>query len=217
LDWRRDLAVLRGTRKSIGLTAEQFKAVTGQATFPPMLQEFVRGDRLDYVAFNSVSYTVRGVHVKLDVAWDFEAPPGGKDTELAIFRGTRARIEVRQAREENFTPEVYVVPQRTADRPVIAAALERRLQQLAPTLAGLEVRDDGARLHIVIPAALRISHEAHFALLVRQFLAYQRQPETLPAWENSFLLAKYRVTTEGVRLGRLAPTAAVTRATPSLP
>lgn len=206
LDPRRDLKVLAGSRTTIALTPEQFRGVTGLATFPRDLADQVRSDgRLEYVARNSVNYTLRGVHVKLDVVWDYEAPPGGLDTELAIFRGSRSRVEVRQGPEEKFVPEVFVVPNRAADRAEVEAALRRRLERLPATLAGLTLQSDGPRLRVAIPAVHRISHEAHFALLVRRFLTYRENPDLLPAWEDAFMRAKYRVTTEGVRLGRRTP------------
>ncbi len=205
LDYRTDLAVLGGRRTTAVLSREQFRAVTGQAAFSPALCDRVHGDRLEYVARNRVDYTLRGRHVRLDVAWNFEAPPGGKDTELTILRGSRARVEVRQGREENFVPEVYVIPHRAADRAAVESALRSRLRRLAPTFPGLALQADGPRFRIVIPAALRINHEAHFALLVRRFLEYRKNPDAMPAWETPFMLAKYFVTLEGVRLGRQQP------------
>jgi predicted dehydrogenase len=202
LDYRKDIAVLNGSRGTLDLTREQFRSVTGQAEFPLSLQASVRDGKLSYVASNSVTYVLCGVHVKLDVVWDYEAPPGGKDTELAVFRGTRARVEVRQGRAEGFVPEVYVLPNRSEDQAAIEGGLRARLAALAGEWPGLGVAASAAGLHVVIPAALRASHEAHFALLVRQFLAYQQDPDRIPAWETPYMLAKYYVTTEGVRLGR---------------
>ncbi len=204
LDYRRDLAVLRGTRDLLRLIREQFKGVTGLADFPEFLQGAVRDGRLDYVTKNTVSYTLRGVHVKLDLVWDYEAPPGVKDTELAVFRGSRARVEVRQGRAENFVPEVYVVPNRREERAAIERALRAGLQRLDARLPGLALENADQGFRVAIPAALRTSHEAHFAVLVGQFLTYQRETDTIPAWEAPFMLAKYFVTTEGVRLGRQA-------------
>ncbi len=205
LDYRNDIAVQGGSRRAIQLTRDQFKHVTGLPDFPGSLAPLVRNGQLEYVARNSVNYTLRGVHVKLDVVWEFEPPAGGKDTELAVFRGSRARVEVRQGKKENFVPEVYVVPNRTEDRALVAHALRQGLQRLGPTLGTFAIEEAGEGFHIAISARQRISHEAHFALLVRQFLAYHQQPHTVPSWETAFMLAKYFVTTEGVRLGREAP------------
>ncbi|MDO8542383.1 MAG: putative oxidoreductase C-terminal domain-containing protein [Opitutaceae bacterium] len=205
VDYRRDIALLRGSREMLHLTREQFRSVTGLADFPASLAHSVRDGRLEYVAENRVNYTLCSTHVKLDVRWEFEPPPGGKDTELAVFRGSRSRVEVRQGREQNFVPEVYVVANRSAERAAIAAALRQRLQRLATAPGEFGLRESGDEFHVVIPPRQRVSHEAHFALLVGQFLTYQQQPDTLPSWETDFMLAKYFVTTEGVRLGRLPP------------
>ena len=202
LDYRKDIAVLRGSHKPIVLTREQFQRVTGLAEFPAYLKDWIKDGRLEYFANNSVSYTLRGVHVKLDVLWEFEAPPGGKDTELAVFGGSRSRVEVRQGKEENYVPEVYVVPNHADDLTVVKTALQRQIERLSSTWPGLSVKPDGPRFRVMIPDIHRVGHEAHFALLVRQFLDYLKQPKTLPAWETPYMLAKYYVTTEGVKLAR---------------
>jgi hypothetical protein len=62
--------------------------------------------------------------------------------------------------------------------------------------------DLGDKFRLEIPDRLRISHEAHFAEVVRQFLAYLNEPLRLPSWEKSNMLAKYHVTTNGVELAR---------------
>lgn len=204
VDYRRDIAVLGGSRGWIELTREQFRSVTGLGDFPRYLGDVVRGDRLPYVAQSAVDYTLRGVHVQLDVRWEFEAPPGQKDTKFAVFRGSRARVEIRQGRAENYVPEVYVVPVAPGERGAVGAALRAWLGRSGRDYPGLALQeaDAGAAFRIVIPAALRVSHEAHFALLVRQFLVYQRNPDALPDWEAAYQLAKYCVTTAGVRLAR---------------
>ncbi len=47
--------------------------------------------------------------------------------------------------------------------------------------------------------------------MTRRFLQYVRDRGTLPAWERPNMLAKYYVTTEGVRLARLSPPRAAPR------
>jgi predicted dehydrogenase len=202
IDYRRDIRVLDAERWPTILTEEQFRRVTGERRFPDFLSDALKDGRLPYYCNNRVRYEIRGMHVALDVRWDFEAPPGMGDTELAIFRGSRASVEVRQGAEEKFIPEVYVVPVSAADKDRIRRAVEARLARLGERYPGLALEDQGSRLHILIPKALRIGHEEHFALLVERFLGYLRHPETLPAWEKPNMLAKYYVTTQGVALGR---------------
>ncbi|MBI4664612.1 MAG: hypothetical protein HY735_37950 [Verrucomicrobia bacterium] len=161
-------------------------------------------ERFDYFANNSVHYTIRGIHVRLDIKWDYEPPRGGRDTELAIVRGTKARVEVRQGKEEDFLPELFVVPNRTESRGEVLLALRRKIDALRKTYPLLELEEQTDCFRINIPDAYRIGHEAHFGLLSRQFLDYVRDPRSLPAWEKPNMLAKYYVTTKGVELGRRA-------------
>jgi hypothetical protein len=60
--------------------------------------------------------------------------------------------------------------------------------------------EEGFRLDV--PTQYRIGHEAHFSRLANTFLSYVRNPTSVPAWEHSYLRAKYFVTTEGVDLAR---------------
>jgi predicted dehydrogenase len=192
IDYRKDIRVLEGKRWPTAISAADFQRVTGQP----------RAETLDYYCNNSVLYTVRGVHTKLDVKWDFEAPPGQLDTELAIFRGSRARVELRQGQEENFRPEVYVAPNEPGLKRPVGEALQRKVQALLKEWPGLTVEDQGERFHVAIPDRHRIGHEAHFALLVAKFLEYAKNPRALPAWEKPNMVAKYYVTTKGVELAR---------------
>ena len=162
----------------------------------------VKDGRLEYFCNTCVDYTLRGVHVRIDIRWDYQAPPDASDTNRTVFRGGRSRVEVRQGKQENYIPEVYVVPNRPEDKAALGQALRRRLDALQPVYPGVTVEDAGEALRLVIPPALRVGHEAHFALLAARFLEYVKNPRTMPAWEKPNMLAKYYVTTRGVELAR---------------
>jgi hypothetical protein len=42
------------------------------------------------------TYTLRGVHAKVSVLWNFEAPAGAGDTHDSLLRGTKASLHIRQ-------------------------------------------------------------------------------------------------------------------------
>jgi predicted dehydrogenase len=197
IDHRKDIRVLRARRWPTVLNKADLARVTGEADFPGFLTGAVREGGLQYYCNNSVDYTLRGIHVKLDVKWGFEAQGGGGDSEIAIFRGARSSIEVRNN-------EVYVVPNSGNVRDEVAAALRRKLGTLQQLWPGLSVEENGDRFRVVIPPVHRIGHEAHFSLLVKQFLQYVKDPKSLPDWETSFLMAKYYVTTQAVAMARLS-------------
>lgn len=202
VDYRRDIRVLQGKRWPTVLALADFQRVTGEQRFPEYLSDAVRGEELRYYCNNSVLYTVRGVHVKLDVKWGLEASDEKRDTELAFFRGSRSRVELRKGKVEDYHPEVYVAPNRGEQKSEVKAAVERKLESLAKQWPGLAVEDEGERIRISIPDRLRAGHEAHFAMLAAKFLGYVREPRSLPAWEKPNMIAKYYVTTKGVELAR---------------
>jgi predicted dehydrogenase len=206
INYRREIQLLRGRRWPTVLSLTDFERVTGEHEYPPFLSGAVRQNKLSYDCNNSVLYTLRGVYVNLKVQWNFEAAPGSGDTERAVFRGTKCRVEVRQGQEEGYRPEIYVVPNRPDLLGEAAAAVQRRLAALVGTWPGLSAEVTKGRVRVVIPERYRIGHEAHFARLAEQFMDYVRNPGKLPAWEKPNMAAKYFVTTGGVALARQAET-----------
>ena len=204
LDYRKDVRILAAKRWPTVLTRPEFQQVTGEKDFPAFLRDEVKDDRLQYFCNTQVAYTVRGTHVKLDVLWNYEAPAGGSDTHLAVYRGSKARIEVRQKGEKTNRPELYVVPNAPADRAAISAALNNKVQAWQREYAGVAVEDAGQGIRVTIPDKYRVSHEAHFAQVTERFLHYMKEPKSLPAWENANMLAKYYTTNAGVQLSHRA-------------
>jgi hypothetical protein len=76
---------------------------------------------------------------------------------------------------------------------------------------GVEVEDRGREIHVTIPDALRVGHEAHFAHVTERFLEYLRDRSKLPVWERPNMLAKYFVTTTGTELSRKRPSSPAAR------
>jgi predicted dehydrogenase len=202
IDYRSDIRLLGARKWPTVLDRAQLLRLTGANDLDPALTSRLTGDRLDYFANGEVSYTIRGVHVRLKAVWNYEAPEGGGDTHVAIVRGSRARVEIRQGAEQKGRPELYVVPNRPADAPAVRAAVRRRIAELATARPGLAVEDEGARLRIGIPDRYRVGHEPHFAEVTERFLGYLKDPASLPKWEKANMLAKYWVTTQAVELSR---------------
>jgi predicted dehydrogenase len=202
IDARRDVQLLSARRWPTEISRAQFAAVTGESDFPPALAATVEGGRLPYYCNNFVSYTLRGVHVQLNVLWDYQADTGHGDTHLAGFCGSRSRVEIRQGEAEHYRPELYVVPNEPADHAAVRSGLERKVASLQVEYPGLAVEDLRDRLAVRIPDVYRVGHEAHFAQVTRQFLGYLAQRQALPAWEKPNMLAKYHVTTRGVEMAR---------------
>jgi predicted dehydrogenase len=188
IDYRPDLKLAAARRWPTALTAEQMQQVTGEP-----------GPAMDYYCNTSVSYALRGIHTTLDVLWRWEAPTGTGDTHFAVYRGSKARVEVRQGKQEQYQPELYVVPSDAKHIEHIA----HRVGVLASRYPGIATEQRQGELRVTIPDSYRVGHEAHFAQVARQFFAYLKGAE-FPAWENPCMLAKYFVSTKGTELSHRA-------------
>jgi predicted dehydrogenase len=180
IDWRKDVQNPSGWRWPIVLTPQQFEQVTGQE----------RRDSLEYFCNNRVTYQLRGVPVALEITWEWEAPAGRGDIYEASFRGTQSHIDIRQGAAEHYVPELYIVG---AD----PSAVVRRVKELQSRWPGITLERVKAELHVVIPQKYRVGHEAHFAQVTNRFVDYVNAPESMPAWEDAYMLAKYYVSTKG--------------------
>jgi predicted dehydrogenase len=213
LDHRKDIQVLAAQRWPTLIPRADFKRVTRE-DFPAHFGPLVKNDALEYFCNTLVTYALRGVHVKLNVIWDWEAPSGAGDSHFAYYRGSRAKVEVRQGVAEKHRPELYVVPNSPGDKAAVLAAAQKKLAAAQKQFPGVGVEDLGRELRVTIPDALRIGHEDHFAQVAIRFLQYVRDRKTLPAWERPNMLAKYRVTTEGTVLAAQKPPQAAERIAP---
>jgi hypothetical protein len=162
------------------------------------------GEWLLYHGNGTATFTVRGVHVRLTVLWDYEPEGGGGDTHESVVRGTRARVSVKPVAVPGggTRPELFVEATEPANHRALLAAVARRCKLSRERFPDVAVADLGGRLHVTIPASLRTGHEEHFAAVVREFADYFNNRRQLPAWESPNLLAKYHVTTTAVRLAR---------------
>jgi len=201
IDARADVRILSAKRWPTVMTEGDFQRVTGLRAFPASLAGQVKDGRLQFQANTEVSYTIRGIHTRLKVLWDYEAPKGA-DTHFAQVRGSRSRVEIRQGAEEGYRPELYVVPNAPADGVALGAAVRAKLARLDGQFPGLGVESKGADLRIAIPDKYRVGHEAHFAQVTGLFLGYLKAPKSVPAWEKANMLAKYEITTRGVELSQ---------------
>ena len=203
IDFRSDVEILDARRWPLPISAAQFEMVTGESTFPRSIESRVEVGKLQYFCNNSVAYRLRGVHIKLDVTWDWEAAQGAGDIYEASFRGTKARIEVRQGAPEKYRPELYVVPNEPGASGSVFGALRTGIERLQSRWPGLDFAERSGQARLLIPDRFRVGHEAHFAEVTRQFFEYLREPSLMPSWEIPNMLAKYFVTTRGVeRAGR---------------
>lgn len=198
-----DVEMLNARHWTTPITAQQFKQVTGADSFPDFLKPDVKDGVLQIQANGEFTYKLRGVHAKVSVVWNFEAPPGTGDTHYSIMRGTKANLVIRQGAEQKFKPVLYVENTRATD----AAAFEKTLQGVINSLQvkypGIGVEREKDAWKITVPAKYDVGHEAHFAQVTERYLRYLRDGK-LPDWEVPNMIIKYATIMQAYELSRKA-------------
>ena len=191
LNYQHDIRMIKARHWPTEISAADFEKVTGA-------KPKGRDNPFLYNCNNAVHYILRGVHVKLDILWNWEAPGGTGDVYTASFQGSKSRVEIRQGKEENYLPEVYVVPG-LGNMP---GELEKAVERWQKDWPGLGLLSQNGEFRLQIPAKYRISHEAHFAQVANQFFSYLKKPQSVPEWERAGMMAKYFVSTKAVEMSQ---------------
>jgi predicted dehydrogenase len=199
VDYTTQIQMLSADRCPLLLNEDQFRELTGLPGYPPELQTRVVHEQLYYAGNNSVTFALRGVHVKLATAWEYEAAAGG-DMHQSEARGTKATVSVRQ--EPGKPPEVFVTATGSTDHDAMMRLLREKCIGLQREFAGMWMKDLGAEAQMVIPNNWRSGHEDHFAVVLDEFIRYFKTPRAVPPWERPNALARYYITTKAVEMAR---------------
>lgn len=202
LDYQRDIQMVSARRWATPITLEEFSRSTGESTFPDFLKPAVDNQGvLQVYANGEMVYRIKGVYAKVSVVWRYQAPEGGGDTHFSIMRGTRSNLVIRQGKEQNYQPELYVEPVSGTNRGSFENDLRQTIDGLAETYPGLAIESTAAGWHVIIPAKYRVGHEAHFAQVTQDYLQYLVDGK-MPDWEVPDMLAKYYTTTTALKLAK---------------
>jgi predicted dehydrogenase len=202
LDYRRDIRIERARRWPTILSPAQFTQVTKLAAYPEFLRKDAAADGALHVYANgSIDYVLKGVHAKVSVVWNFEAPEGAGDTHYSVMRGTRANLVIRQGEAQAWIPTLYVEPVARPEDSAFARDLSEAVSALQANYPGIATTRDAGAWRIDVPARYHVGHEAHFGQVAEAFLRAVEEGG-LPEWEVPNLIAKYYTTTQALALAR---------------
>jgi predicted dehydrogenase len=200
LNYETDINIQSSRLWPTDLTISQFNNITNEGSFPGYLQPLVKNDTILQAQGNGeINYTIKGIHAKVVARWEYEAKEGG-DTHNALVRGTKSALEIRQGKEENFQPVLYITPNGKAD-PAYEPALRAAIQKLESRFPRVAIAKAGKGWKVIIPENFRTGHEAHFAEVMERFLEYVQSGKLL-AWEIPNMIAKYYTTTQAVKMAK---------------
>jgi len=195
LDYKKDIEIVSAKRWSTKLTAQQFEKVTLKKEFPEYLKADVKDGVLNPYSNGEINYRLKGIHAKVSVTWDFQAPEGTGDTHFSVMRGTKASVIIKQGKEQNFKPVLYIEPAAGTDMKAFESAIMDDLKKINDKYPGVELKKNSTGWEVIIPDKYKVGHEDHFAQVAKAYFQYLRDGK-LPAWEVPNMLAKYYTTTK---------------------
>jgi len=199
LDYTKDIQLTAARRWSTPMTLSEFKAITKADNFPGYLKKDVVSDSvLNIYSNGEIKYKLKDVHVKISVTWNYKASEGGGDTHNSVMRGTKADLIIRQDTGTQFTPPALYIEPVTNDTSY-AHALSEIFKKIEQKYPGVQLKKTGKGWQVIIPEKYKEGHEAHFAMVTKNFLDYLKN-KNMPAWEVPGMLAKYYTTTKALEL-----------------
>jgi len=191
-----DISINTAKRWATDMRLSQFKAITKLDAFPDYLKKNVQVDTVLKIFCNGeINYRIRGVNAKTSVIWKYEAPEGTGDTHYSIMRGTKANLVIRQDKEQQFKPTLYVEP--VAKGANYEAVLNEQIKTVQQKFPGVELKKSSKGWEVIIPEKYKEGHEAHFGRVTEKFLEYLKN-KNMPEWEVPNMIAKYYTTTQGL-------------------
>jgi hypothetical protein len=135
--------------------------------------------------------------VYLESLWNLAIPEGGGDTHDATVRGTKADLIIEQGPATRFVTQLTVRP--VEDSAAYSRSLSNTVASLQSAFPGIAVERASPIYWITIPAALRTTHEEHFAAVLEEFLGYIDSAER-PANLGPDLITKYTLLARAAEL-----------------
>ena len=194
IDYTKDITLNAAKRWTTDMKLSEFSAITKLDSFPIYLNKNVISDSVLQIYCNGeASYTIKGIHAKTAVRWNYKAPEGTGDTHYSIMRGTKANLVIRQGLDEQFQPALYIEP---VEKVLDVPGSFKTIQAKYP---GVDLKKSINGWQVIIPEKYKEGHEAHFGRVMEKFLDYLKN-KNLPAWEVPNMLAKYYTTTKALEL-----------------
>lgn len=201
INYESDINITSARHWKTLLTPAQFEKVTGLTTYPDYLKKDAGPDgTLGVYSNGEINYQIKGINAKVSVIWNFEAPAGAGDTHFSIMKGSRANLIIRQGKEENYRPVLYIEPLIKDDR-TFESDLKAQLSKVQSRYPGVDVQRNGDIFTVTVPEKYHNGHEAHFGQVTEKYLEYL-QNGNMPKWEVPNMITKYYITTKALEIAR---------------
>lgn len=199
VDYKKDVKIISAKTWSTPLTKSQFAAITNNDHFPSFLQKYVRDDTVLQTHGNGeINYVLKNTNVRVIARWEYKAPEGSGDTHYSILKGTKAALEIKQGKSENYQPTLYIISNRK-DENEFLSELKKAVEKVNIKYPGIGIEKDTEGWKVVIPKQYKVGHEAHFGQVMQRYLQYLNEKK-LPDWEVPNIIAKYYTSTKALEM-----------------
>jgi predicted dehydrogenase len=193
LNYNTDIIIDSARHWPTAITISQFKTITKLDSFPSYFSNNKRNDSAINVWSNGeINYQIKGVHAKVSVVWEYQTA-SGNDTHYSLMKGTKANLVIKQGKEENYKPTLYI---EISDKNFDPSDAFKKIQSKYP---GVELQKSANGWTVIIPQKYKEGHEEHFARVTEKFLEYLKN-KNMPAWEVPNMLTKYFITTKALEI-----------------
>ena len=175
--------------------------VTKTDSFPGYLHKYINDGTLNVYSNGRINYQIKGVHANVSVSWNFKAPEGSGDTHFSLMRGSKANLIIRQGKEQNYQPALYIEPVDSTHESSFEKLLRANIENLQVKYPGIGLKKNGKEWEVIVPSKYKVGHEEHFAEVTRKYIEYLLKGG-LPEWEVPNMLAKYYTTTMALEKAR---------------
>ncbi len=198
INYKKNVNLLSAEEWNTSISPEEFKAVTKEKEIPSYLKNTIDKDgNLQIKSNGAFTFTINGVHAKVAVTWNYKAPEGTGDTHYSLMRGTKSALIIKQGKEENYKPTLYI--EQRKDDPAFAEKLQLAVDKINNQFPGISIQKNDFGWQLVVPEKYNVGHEAHFAQVMDKYLGFLKQ-KNMPSWEVPNMLSKYFITTRAKEL-----------------
>ncbi len=198
IDYLKDIKLHKAKSWSTLISKSQFLEVTKLAEIPTYLENYTNANKdINVLCNGEINYTLKGVHAKVSVIWNYKAPDGTGDTHKSIMRGTKANLVIKQNAAQQYKPTLYIEP--LNDHASVNAAVEKVMKNIIIQYPGISLKKNELGWEVLIPDSYKDGHEAHFGKVTEKYLGFLLN-NNMPSWEIPNMIAKYYTTTQAQKL-----------------
>lgn len=197
INYKKNVSILNARTWTTPVSAKDFTTVTKE-NVPDYLKAISDAEGNIQVNCNGeFNYRINGVHAKVSVVWNYKAPEGTGDTHYSLMRGSLASLIIRQGKEEQYKPTLYIEPKSNDAK--AAQTVATALEQVSKQFPGIGLQKTAKGWTVTVPEKYNNGHEAHFGQVTEKYLSFLQQ-KNMPSWEVPNMLAKYYTTTKALAL-----------------